>query len=230
MSKDININVHHIARLEGHGNILVDVTNGELREVKLEIVESPRFFEAMLVGRRYPEANHIASRICGICAVAHSLASLRAIEDALGIEPSRQTVELRKIMMEAEQFQSNVLHYYFLVAPDLVGAPSVIPLAASHPEVVKRAIRMKKLGNDVCDTIGGRHTHPISMAVDGFTNLASEEALADLLKQIKECLKTDAAATVDLFAGLKMPQLERKTDYVSLSHPDEYPFYEGMIR
>src|SRR3989338_4211539 len=141
---NLDINVQHIARVEGNGNIVIDVKNGELKEVKLEIVEAPRFFEAMLVGRRFPEAPHITARICGICSIGHTVASLRAIEDALGIEPSEQTVILRKAALEAEILQSHVLHYYFLVAPDIFKLPSVFPLAASHPEVVKQAIKMKK--------------------------------------------------------------------------------------
>ena len=84
MHKDHNINIHEITRVEGHGNIVIDVKNGVIKELKLEIIESPRFFEAMLVGRRYDEAQHIMSRICGICAVSHTSASLKAVESAMG--------------------------------------------------------------------------------------------------------------------------------------------------
>lgn len=229
MPENININVHHVARVEGHGNIVIDVKNGELKKVELQIVEAPRFFEAMLKGRRFPEAPQITCRICGICAVGHTTASLRALEDALGIEPSEQTVLLRKAVLEAEFFQSHVLHYYFLVAPDLLGAPSVIPLAGSHPEVIKRALRMKKLADEIITVIGGRHPHPISMVVDGFTHIPAESELRGLLAKLKEMLAQDIPPTLDLFASLKFPAFERKTDYVSLTHPDEYALYDGTI-
>ena len=229
MPENININVHHVARVEGHGNIVIDVKNGELKKVELQIVEAPRFFEAMLKGRRFPEAPQITCRICGICAVGHTTASLRALEDALGIEPSEQTVLLRKAVLEAEFFQSHVLHYYFLVAPDLLGAPSVIPLAGSHPEVIKRALRMKKLADEIITVIGGRHPHPISMVVDGFTHIPAESELRGLLAKLKEMLAQDIPPTLDLFASLKFPAFERKTDYVSLTHPDEYALYNGTI-
>ncbi|OGB89834.1 hydrogenase/sulfur reductase subunit alpha [candidate division WOR-1 bacterium RIFCSPHIGHO2_01_FULL_53_15] len=229
MSKDININVHHVARVEGHGNIVIDVQSGELKKVELQIVESPRFFEAMLRGRRFPEAPQITSRICGICAVGHTTASLRALEDALGIEPSEQTLLLRKAVLEAEIMQSHVLHYYFLVAPDFFSVPSVIPLAASHPDVVKRALRMKKLADDIVTIIAGRHPHPISMVVDGFTHIPTEAQLRDALKQLKTMLSDDVPPTLDLFASLKFPAFERKTDYVALKHPDEYAYYDGII-
>lgn len=228
--KDIRVDVHHIARVEGHGNILVDVKSGELKEVKLEIVESPRFFEAMLVNRRFSEAVHITSRICGICAISHTNASLKAIEDALGIKPTWQTETLRRILTAAEIIDSHTLHYFFLAAPDFVGAPSVIPLASTSPDVVKTAIRFKKLAHDICDTIAGRHTHPISMVVDGFTNLITENQMLELLPKIKEVLENDIPKTVEFFSKLKIPQLERKTDNVCLTHPDEYAFYDGMIK
>lgn len=81
MTKSTQIEVNHITRIEGHGNIKVNVANGELLECKLEIVEAPRFFEAMLKGRHYDEIAMITSRICGICSVGHVLTSLRATED-----------------------------------------------------------------------------------------------------------------------------------------------------
>ncbi len=79
MSK--RIDVHHVTRVEGHGNIVVEVADGQLKECRFDVVETPRFFEAMLRGRPYTEASHITSRICGICATGHATASLRASEN-----------------------------------------------------------------------------------------------------------------------------------------------------
>ena len=76
MSHDINI--HHITRVEGHGNIILNIREGRIEELRLEIVESPRFFEVMLIGRNIMEAPHITSRICGICAISHTSASIKA--------------------------------------------------------------------------------------------------------------------------------------------------------
>jgi coenzyme F420-reducing hydrogenase alpha subunit len=116
----VRIDVHHITRVEGHGNIVVDVQNGELKQCDLEIVESPRFIEAMLRGRPYTESSHLTSRICGICAVGHATTSLRATEKALGAVPSEQTVLLRKLNFHGEMLDSHILHAYMLVAPDLL--------------------------------------------------------------------------------------------------------------
>jgi sulfhydrogenase subunit alpha len=90
------IDVHHLTRVEGHGDITVEVENGSLKTCRFDVVETPRFFEAMLRGRPYREASHITSRICGICATGHATASLRASENALKIQVSTQTELLRK--------------------------------------------------------------------------------------------------------------------------------------
>jgi len=141
MGKSIRVDVEYLTRVEGHGNIVVDVRDGTLRECRLEIIESPRFFEGMLRGRSIFEAQHITSRICGICACAHSLASIQAAEEAIGFVPSEQTVKLRKFLLDIEILDSHILHIYFLVAPDLFGVKSFVPLVETHNTVVRRALR-----------------------------------------------------------------------------------------
>jgi sulfhydrogenase subunit alpha len=226
---NVSVNVHHLTRVEGHGNIVVDVKNGELKECRLEIVESPRFFEAMLLGKPYHQASHITSRICGICAVGHATASLRTSERALGVEPSEQTVLLRKLNFHGEIIDSHVLHSYMLVAPDFFGVGSVIPLAKSHTDVVLRALRIKKLSGDLCAMIGGRHTHPIALCVGGFTHTPTEDELRAMRKRLVDA-RRDMDETVALFKTLDWPQFERETEYVSLTKPDEYAFIDGQIK
>jgi coenzyme F420-reducing hydrogenase alpha subunit len=225
---DVNINVHHVTRVEGHGDIVVDVKNGEIKTCQFEVVEAPRFFEAFVRGRPYYELSHITSRICGICSVGHATASLRATEKALGVEPSEQTVLLRKLNFHGEIIDSHVLHTYYLVAPDFFGAPSVIPLAATHTDVVLRALRIKKLAGDLCTMVAGRHTHPIAMAVGGFTHLPSEAELRDMKAQLEEA-RADMDETIALFSTLPWPEFERETEYVSLKKDEEYAFIDGVV-
>jgi len=225
---DKRIDVHHVTRVEGHGNIVVEVSNGLLKECRFDVVETPRFFEAMLRGRSYQEASHITSRICGICATGHATASLRASENALGVELSRQTQLLRKLTFHGEILDSHVLHVYMLVAPDFLGVGSVIPLASSNPEVVLRALHMKKLAGDLCAVVTGRHTHPIAMTVGGFSHFPTADELKALRQRLVDC-RIDVDATVDLGATLPWPNFERDTEYISLHKPDEYAFIDGEI-
>ena len=226
---NVSVNVHHLTRVEGHGNIVVDVRNGELKECRLDIVESPRFFEALLLGKPYQQASHITSRICGICAVGHATASLRASERALGVEPSEQTVLLRKLNFHGEIIDSHVLHTYMLVAPDFFGVGSVFPLVKTHTDVVLRALRIKKLSGDLCAMICGRHTHPIALTVGGFTHTPKEDELRAMRKRLVDA-RQDMDETVALFKTLDWPQFERETEYISLTKPDEYAFIDGQIK
>ena len=214
----LHVDVHYLTRVEGHGNIVVDVERGELKRCELQIVETPRFFEAMLLGRPYTEAPHIASRICGICSVGHATTSLLAVEAALGVKPSEQTQVLRKLNFLGEILDSHVLHAYMLVAPDLLGVGSVVPLARSHREVVLRALRMKKLAGDLCAVVGGRHTHPLTLTVGGFTRLPYRSDLEELRARL-EAARQDVDATVELFQSLALPDFERETEYVALRSP-----------
>ena len=132
MSERIEIDVRHVTRVEGHGNVRVRATDGVIEEVRWEIPEAPRFFEAMCRGRSWEDVQTVVSRICGICSVTHSLAAIKAIEAAFGIEVSPQTDKLRILTHYGEQIESHVLHVGYLVSPDLLGAKSVIPLASSH--------------------------------------------------------------------------------------------------
>jgi len=227
--RNVNINVEYLTRVEGHGNIVVNVKEGKLETCQLQIVEAPRFFEGMIQGRSIFEAQHITCRICGICSCGHTLASIQAAEDAIGFKPSEQTIKLRKFLLHMENLDSHILHIYLLVAPDLLGVKSFIPLISSHNEVVRRALRMKKTCNDVCDILVGRHIHPISSIVGGFTQLPQEKDLDAMLALLKGMIP-DMNATVELAATLKFPEFERDTEYVALVSDDkEFPMLSGEI-
>jgi coenzyme F420-reducing hydrogenase alpha subunit len=226
--KNINVNVDHLTRVEGHGNIVVNVKEGKIEECKWEVVEAPRFFEAFVRGRSYLEIAHITSRICGICSIGHTLCSLQATEAAMGVKISEQTRLLRRILIQGENLQSHVLHSYFLAAPDFVGAPSVFPLVQTHPEVVVRALRMKKLANDLCDVFGGRTVHPITPTVNGFTKLPEIKDIKEIRRRLVAA-GPDLEATLALFKTLKIPDFQRETEYISLKSKEEYALYEGVI-
>lgn len=223
--RKIDIFVEEICRVEGHGNIVLNATDGTIEELRLEITESPRFFEAMMLGRRWDEATHISCRICGICSIAHTTTSVRAIEDAFGIEPSEQTLALRKVAYHGEMIQSHVLHFYYLAAPDFLGVPSVFPLIQSHPEEVKRALRLKRLGNDLCQVIVGRHLHPCAYLPGTLPRLPERAELEEVHARCVAA-RADMDAAVALFATLTLPDFERPCEALASWHPDEYGMYE----
>jgi coenzyme F420-reducing hydrogenase alpha subunit len=230
MSKTVNVSVNHVTRVEGHGNIRLRASDGKVEHVAWQIPEAPRFFEAMVRGRSFEDIQTIVSRICGICSVTHSLAAIKGIEDAMSIEVSEQTDKLRILCHYGEQIESHSLHVGYLVAPDLLGQKSVIPLVESHPDVIKTVIRLHRLGNTWMEIIGGRMTHPVTLKPGGFTVIPSEKKLLELKKAIEDAVP-DLKIFIEVMLSLadKLPAFERDTEYIALKHPDYYTFYHGDI-
>ena len=226
--ENLKVDVHYLTRVEGHGNIVVDVKEGKLTKCEFQVIESPRFFESMLVGRSIWEAQHLTSRICGICACGHSLASIKAAEDALGVKPSDEVVMLRKLLLYTEMLDSHVLHIYILVAPDLLGVKSVLPLIKTHRPEIEMALRMKRMSDYGAEVLAGRHIHPISYVIGGLTQAPSREGLEKLYGLMLESRK-DGEETVKIIKRLKFPQFQRPTQYMSLTRDDEYAMYDGDL-
>jgi coenzyme F420-reducing hydrogenase alpha subunit len=230
MTKDININGHHLTRVEGHGNIVVNIKDGTIEKCQWQVPEAPRFFEAMVRGRRYDDIQTIVSRICGICSISHSLVATKAVENALGLEVSEQTSDLRHLMHHSEQLQSHTLHVGYLVAPDLFGAKSVVPLMSTAPDAVKKIIKVHRVANQFSALLAGRITHPVTLTPGGMTRIPSEEELKGLKAQLADIVQDlfDIADVV-LSVADQLPNFERDTEYVSLREPNRYTFYNGDI-
>ncbi|MEM3000212.1 MAG: Ni/Fe hydrogenase subunit alpha [Candidatus Bathyarchaeia archaeon] len=225
-----NIEIHHVTRVEGHGNIYVNVKNGTIERCEWAISEAPRFFEAMVVGRQWNELHHITSRICGICSIGHTLASLKATEAAMGITISQQDLKLRKLALHAENMQSHILHLGFLVLPDLMDVGSVIPLASSHPNEVKTVLRVHRLANEMSNMICGRTTHPQRLLPGGFSKIPTMKELTALRDRLKAAIP-DLQALAELFKSRmhKFPDFSRETEFIALTSPEEYALYDGKI-
>ena len=226
--KTRRIDVGYLARVEGEGALMVDVVDGELKDVQLKIFEPPRFFEAFLQGRELTEAPDITARICGICPVAYMMSAVHAMEDMLGIRPEEGIRRLRRLLYCGEWIESHVLHIYMLHAPDFLGFDDVITMAREHPDVVKRGLRMKKAGNDIVKLLGGREIHPINVRVGGFYKIPEVATFTALLDELKWA-RDAAAETVLWTAGLHFPDMHRDYEFVALRHDSDYPFSEGRI-
>lgn len=227
-TKKIDIKVNRLTRVEGHGNLIVAATDGKVNTVRWEVTESPRFFETMLKRRPWHDAHVLAARICGICSVSHQLASLEATEAAFGIQPSEQTILLRKLLYSGEVIESHILHLYLLALPDFMGTGSLFPLMRSHKDIALRGLRLKKLGNDIMEIIGGRAVHPQAAIVGGFGRLPRKEDLLLLQTRARNALP-DLEATVGLFKGFNLPDFSRETEFIALKHPEEYASIRGNI-
>jgi sulfhydrogenase subunit alpha len=220
--------VRYVARVEGQGGFNVEVTSAGETEAQFKVFEPMRFFEAFLVGRKYYEVHELTSRICGICPIAHQMTALRAVENAFKVEVSAQTRALRRLLSLSAWIQSHTLSLYFLTAPDYLGFGSAIEMAKEHIDAVKQALRLKKLGNDLGELVGGRAVHPISAVVGGFTKAPTKEDLAKIILRLKK-EKEDIWNAVDLFHSFEYPRIDRKTELLAISSDEEYAVNEGRL-
>jgi coenzyme F420-reducing hydrogenase alpha subunit len=224
----INIEVEHIARVEGHGNIKIRIEDNKLAECTWEVVETPRFFEVMMKGLSIEMAPVLAARICGICSISHALVSARAAERALGIEIPDTAKKVRLLAKHAETLQSHTLHLFFLVAPDLLDTGSVIPIAKTHPQVLQIATSLRGYANRASDLIAGRTSHPMAIKVGGMTKVPRKKQLRTLLEELEATLPY-LWETLNFFKDLTWPDFTRETEFVSLRGAGDYPFIGGDL-
>jgi sulfhydrogenase subunit alpha len=217
------VRVEALTRVEGEGGVLVRIEDGQVAEVQLRIFEPPRFFEGLLRGRSYLDPVDITARICGICPVAYQMSAGAAIEDALGIPVRDGPIrDLRLLLYCGEWIESHALHVYLLHAPDFLGYEHGLAMAADHPDVVTRGLRLKKAGNTVMEAVGGRAVHPVNPRVGGFHRAPTPAEIAALRPVLEEALD-DALATVRWVARLTLPAAEVQVPLVAVWHPTEYP-------
>ncbi|MBN1275618.1 Ni/Fe hydrogenase subunit alpha [Candidatus Woesearchaeota archaeon] len=222
------IKLNHICKVEGHAALSLRITGGKVVKCELGTTEGARFFEGLVIGRKWDELKEITSRICGICSVAHSMTSIKAVEDAFGITPSAQTKLLRELMTIGERIRSHATHLYLLSLPDFVGCESAIEMAPRYKKELERALRLIKLGNEIVIKLGGRQMHPVASVVGGFTGVPSKEDVA-CLRGLMQTARKDAVETLKLFLALDYPLLLRDVEHVCVYQKDALSILDGVI-
>ncbi|HYB41484.1 MAG TPA: Ni/Fe hydrogenase subunit alpha [Candidatus Methylomirabilis sp.] len=222
------IKVGALARVEGEGALYVRVKGDQVQEVRLDIYEPPRFFEAFLRGRRFTEAPDLTARICGICPVAYQMSACAAMEDACGVQVDDRIRALRRLLYCGEWMASHTLHIYMLHAPDFLGYDGVIPMARDHAPVVERGLQLKKVGNALMALVGGREVHPVNPRVGGFYRAPARREFAEVEERLRWA-RDAALETVRWVAGFPFPDFTQDYEFVSLRQAGEYPIDRGRI-
>jgi coenzyme F420-reducing hydrogenase alpha subunit len=221
-----SVEVPVIARVEGEGALHIAVDDGRITDLRLEIYEPPRFFEAFLAGRHFAEVPDIVPRICGICPVAYQMSAIHGLERLFGVVPPEGTHELRRLFYCGEWIESHVLHIFLLAAPDFLGFDNAIEMAKVHPDLVKTALEIKRIGNDLMAAIGGREIHPVSPRVGGFSRAARRRELETFLPRLEWALE-QMPGIADFISSLPAPSFPRPAEMVSMVSDDEYPINVG---
>jgi NAD-reducing hydrogenase large subunit len=191
------ITIEPVTRIEGHAKVTIHMNeDGNVERAYLHINEF-RGFEKFCEGRMYFELPSIMPRICGICPVSHHLASAKVCDQIVGAEPPRPANLLRELMHMGQIVQSHGMHFFELAGPDLLlgfdsdpATRNVIGLIQANPALALKAVAMRKFGQEIIHTLGGRKVHP-NFAVPGGVNKALQPAERDgILAGVKDAMAT----------------------------------------
>ncbi len=183
--------IEPVTRIEGHAKVAVYISDSGQVERALFQVNEFRGFEKFCEGRMFFEMPQITERICGICPVSHHLASAKACDEIIGVQPPRPATLLRELMHMGQVIQSHSMQVFELSGPDLLlgfdadpAIRNVVGLYQANPDLTVKAIMLRKFGQELIARLGGRRIHP-SFAVPGGVNSAlaakdRESILADV--------------------------------------------------
>jgi NAD-reducing hydrogenase large subunit len=192
------IHLQKATRIEGNANVQIQIEDGRVESARF-MVHDFRGFEKMTQGKRVTSVPHMVSRICGLCSIAHQVAGLRAIEDALGVHTPAPVRALRQIAIWGEWIASHALSYFFLTLPDALGAGGgVFDLMQAYPEIARDAFFLRKSGDRIVEIVGKRPVHAVALGVGRFTIAPTQDELDEIRR-----IASDVLATADrLIAGL----------------------------
>ena len=191
------ITIEPVTRIEGHAKVTIHLNGeGKVERAYLHVNEF-RGFEKFCEGRMYFEMPSITPRICGICPVSHHLAAAKAGDELAGSPPPRPARLLRELMHMGQVIQSHSMHFFELAGPDLLlgfdsqpESRNVLGILEANPSLALKAINLRKFGQEVISTLGGRRVHP-NFAVPGGVNKALQPAEREaILAEVAEAINS----------------------------------------
>jgi NAD-reducing hydrogenase large subunit len=232
-----------VSRLEGHGKVTIHLDDrGEVQESRFHVVEL-RGFEKFCEGRLMSDMPVITSRICGICPVSHHLASAKACDDAWGVDIPPSAKKLRELMHMGQFIHSHALHFFYLAAPDFVLGPdsdpalrNVVGVIGADPELGKKAIRLRQIGQGLIAHVGGRPIHPVTAIPGGMARPLSHDERFAARREIEEALPlarlglTLAKSLLERHGELVARMEPLATRYMGLVKDDALELYDGKLR
>jgi coenzyme F420-reducing hydrogenase alpha subunit len=227
--KAMEINIPHVHKIEGDAGFWAKVTKeGKVEELKMQTHLGLRQIEGILVGRKVKDVPLVVSRICGICPVVHILNGTVALEKALGIGVSPETVLLRKLFLASQIIQSNALHLFFMALPDFLNIENDLKLSEKFPKESEAAMKMRDYALAITEIIGGRVVHPVTPRVGGFSKAPDKKEFEKLLNGYPEVLK-GALLLAEKLGEIDYPDFNRETVFASLYSEKEYPYYQSEL-
>lgn len=187
--------IQPVTRIEGHAKVTIQLDDqGNVADSRVNVVEL-RGFERFCIGRPVEELPRIVCRICGVCPWAHHLASSKACDAVFGVEIPSVAKKLRELAYMAHFIHSHVLHFFILSGPDFVMGPdadysirNVVGIIERAPDVARRVVRTRFLGQMISQVLGGKAIHPDVSVPGGWSKPVTGEEVKRLKEMAKECL------------------------------------------
>ncbi len=244
MSKTIKIDP--VTRIEGHARILLDCDDSGSVSKASFCVNELRGFERILVGMEASTMPQVTARICGVCPTAHHLVAAKALDNAAGVEPPPAAKLLREFMYMGHMIHSHSLSLFVLAGPDLVfgldgamATQNIVGMVGAAPELSKKGLRLRSLGQKINETIGGRGIHPVTAIAGGISFKLSDgqfTRLKELTVEAVQLISELAGKTRDLLFALfeKNPLLLAKLNspswYLGTVNGGKLNVYDGELR
>jgi len=160
------ITIEPVSRIEGHAKVTIQLNDaGQVENAELHVTQV-RGFEKLTEGRPYYEMPGITARICGICPVSHLLASAKACDAIMAVRIPPAARKLRELIHYAQFVQSHALSFFYLSSPDLIlgmdsnpATRNVLGIIATHPELARDGIELRKFGLQIIETLGQERVH-----------------------------------------------------------------------
>ena len=194
MSKTITIDP--VTRIEGHSKITIQLDEaGEVKDAHFHVTQF-RGFEKFVEGRPVHEMPSIMARICGICPVSHLVASAKAVDDIMAVDPPPAGADIRRLINLGQVVQSNALSFFHLSSPDLLfgfdadpAVRHIIGVAQENPQLAGDGIALRKWGQQIIERLGGKRIHPGGVIPGGVADPLTEEVRDAILAGVPEALE-----------------------------------------
>ena len=212
------IKIEGITRVEGHGNITIQLDDaGMVEDAHLHVLQF-RGFEKFCEGRPFYEMPSLTARICGICPLSHLLAGAKACDAIMGLRIPETAEMLRRVAHLAQIAQSHALSFFHLSSPDFLmgwdadpAERNVLGLAQRHPDLALSGIRLRKWGQQVIAMLGGKRIHAPWIVPGGVASSLTVETRDEILRGIPDALAI-ATRTLEFFKHM----MEKLSDEVEV--------------
>lgn len=225
------IQIPEISRVEGHSAVTVDIEDGSVTDVKLDVFEGTRFFEQIVLGHKYDELPHITSRVCAICSTGHVLAAIFAVERIFGFVPAPQELMLRELMHLGMFIESHATHICALALPDFLKTPDLVSFATDHKDEFLIWTKLRSLGAAVQTLVGGRPFHPVNLHVGGVSKVPDYSSLNALKKDLLNSLQL-SITLAELVLSFE-PPVRRLTEpkfLCLIPHGKHYGYFGDVVK